>query len=153
MQHVDFYSSLTTDSVNMQPLKFLSCCHSCFLRCLYSTSSLDVAHQGTTQWDSMKTGKKETSVSLPLSISITLTTYAHLTCFFIEWDSETSLSLSENNLSIISRSTGFSYEALVESFLGTGKIRLEKEIGMNEKADRNISFSGEYIQCWASLVA
>ena len=49
----------------------------------------------------MKTGKKETSASLPLPISITLTTYAHLTCFFIEWDSETSLSLSENNLSIL----------------------------------------------------
>ena len=81
------------------------------------------------------------------------TTYAHLTCFFIEWDSETWLSLSENNLGIIIRSIGFSYVSLVESFVGTGKIWLEKGMGMNEKSDRIISFSGEYIQCWASLVA
>ena len=101
----------------------------------------------------MKTGKKETSVSLPLPIFITLTTYSHLTCFFIKWDSETLSSLSENNLSIIIQSTGFSYDALVESFVLTGKIQLEKGMGMNEKADRNISFSREYIQCWASLVA
>ena len=150
---MDFYSSLTADSVHMQPLQFLPRCHPCILRPLYSTSSLDVAHQGTTQWESMKTGKKETSVSLPLLIFITLTTYSHLTCFFIEWDSETLSSLSENNLSIIIWSTGFSCDALVESFVRTGKIQLEKGIGMNEKADRNTSFSGEYIQCWASLVA
>ena len=63
------------------------------------------------------------------------------------------MSLSENNLGIIIRSIGFSYVSLVESFVGTGKIWLEKGMGMNEKSDRIISFSGEYIQCWASLVA